>query len=64
MGFTHSLMAALILASIIYLISKRNKSWFLGVLVEHKVSRSLATCEDVGGSILCHAHSLNNVSKF
>ena len=33
MGFTTSLMAGLIFAGLIYLISKRNKAWFLGVLV-------------------------------
>jgi len=33
LGFMHSLMAALIVAYLIYLLSKRNKGWFFGVLV-------------------------------
>lgn len=44
MGFTTSLMAGLIFAALIYLISKRNKAWFLGVLVgysAHVITDSL-----------------------
>lgn len=33
MGFTTSLMGGLLFAGFIYLISKRNRAWFIGVLV-------------------------------
>ena len=33
LGFTHSLVATLIFAGIVYLISRRNMAWFLGALV-------------------------------
>ena len=44
MGFTTSLMAGLIFAGLIYLFSRRNKAWFLGVLVgywAHVITDSL-----------------------
>jgi membrane-bound metal-dependent hydrolase YbcI (DUF457 family) len=48
MGFTTSLTAGLIFASFIYLISKRNKAWFFGVLVGYWAHTITDSFDSVG----------------
>jgi len=48
MGFTTSFMAGLIFAGFIYLISKRNKAWFFGVLVGYWAHVIMDSFDSVG----------------
>ena len=48
LGFTTSLMAGLIFAGFIYLISKRNKAWFFGVLVGYSAHVITDSFDSVG----------------
>ncbi len=52
MGFTTSLMAGLILAGLIYLVSKRNKAWFLGVLIGYWAHAITDTFDSAGTMLL------------
>ncbi len=51
LGFTHSLMAALIFAIIFYLITKRNKAWFFGVFIG-AASHCITDICDTAGTML------------
>jgi membrane-bound metal-dependent hydrolase YbcI (DUF457 family) len=48
MGFTTSFMAGLIFAGFIYLISRRNKAWFFGVLVGYSAHVVMDSFDSVG----------------
>lgn len=48
MGFTTSLMAGLILAIFVYIISKGNKAWFIGILVGYSAHVITDSTDTVG----------------
>ena len=61
MGFTHSLMAGLIFAGLIYLVSKRNKAWFFGILIGYW-AHVITDISDSAGTMLFWPFYNDNIS--
>ena len=61
MGWTHSLMAGLFFAGLIYLISRRNKAWFFGVLVGYW-AHVTTDITDTAGTMLLWPFYTGNIS--
>lgn len=61
MGFTTSIMAGLIFAAFIYLISKRNKAWFWGVFMGY-AAHAITDSADSAGTMLLWPFYNENLS--
>lgn len=61
MGFTTSLMAGLIFAILIYLITKRNKAWFFGVLIGYS-AHVITDASDTAGVMMFWPFYNENIS--
>ena len=61
MGFTHSLMAGLILAVIMYFAFKRKKAWFWGIFVGY-AAHAITDTLDTAGTMLFWPFYTENIS--
>ncbi|MEE8362817.1 MAG: metal-dependent hydrolase [Dehalococcoidia bacterium] len=61
MGFTTSIMAGLLFAAFIYLISRRNRAWFIGVFVGYS-AHAITDAVDSAGTMLFWPFYNENIS--